>query len=310
VAASVALAGCGGSTENGPFVGTPPAPQFTVRNKVAGFCLGPFVLEGQDPNYGTDVPTRQLRYLIRDAAQYATWIRTFGTSGTLQEAGACIHEAGARAMIGAYLAKPSNDTTVQANREELDRLIAMANAGDADIVTVGNETLLTGALTEDQLLAYIAYVRARVPAAVSVSTVDTWSELTGHPNVVAACDVVCATVYPFWENVPISEAMARLRSDYAAICAAAGGKQVIVAETGWPSAGAPPYQAPKAVPSEANQLTFFLQAEQGAKENGIVLIWFEAFSEPWKASHNDYASWGVFDSARYVIDPRFAGAFE
>jgi GPH family glycoside/pentoside/hexuronide:cation symporter len=199
---------------------------------------------------------------------------------------------------------------VTANQQELDRLIVMANAGQADIVTVGNETLYNGALTESQLLAYIAYVRAGLKnPSVQVSTVDTWNELVSHPDVIAACDVVLANIYPFYENTPESNALAQLQSDYAQILAASGSKELMIAETGWPSSGSPPSNDLLAIPSQANQQDYFLSAEQWARQNGIQMIWFEAFSEPWKANYNDYASWGIFDS-NYIIESQFASAFQ
>jgi GPH family glycoside/pentoside/hexuronide:cation symporter len=291
------------------FSGQPPAPLFTVNHKIPGFALGPFVLNGQDPNTGTVVPANQLQYLISDAAQYAIWIRTYGTSNTLQQAGQYIHQAGAKAMIGAYLANPSTSAVAQANQQELDRLVTIANAGQADVVTVGNETLLTGALTESQLLTYIDYVKARVPASVQVSTVETWNVLVNHPNVIAAVDVVLANIYPFWENSPETNALTTLQADYAQIKQASGTKQLMIAETGWPSSGSPPSQASSALPSQANQVAYFISAQQWARQNNVILIWFEACSEPWKANYNDYASWGIFDS-NYVIESQFASAFQ
>ncbi len=292
-----------------PFSGSPPAPPFTVSHKISGLGVGPFVLSGQDPNLGTVVPDNQLQYLISDAAQYASLIRTFGTSNTLQDAGTYIHQAGAKAMIGASLTNENTAANMQANTAELNRLIAMANAGQADIVTVGDETLYTGTLTPSQLLAYMAYVKANIPASVQVSTVDTWSMLVNNPSVIAACDVVLANIYPFYEDVTETNALAQLQSDYAQILKASGTKQLMIAETGWPSSGSPPSQGSVAIPSQANQLAYFLSAEQWAKQTNIAIIWFEAFSEPWKANYNDYPSWGIFDS-NYVIESQFAGAFQ
>lgn len=311
----VCLTACGGnSTVGGPtpnpgFSGTPPAPSFTVTHKISGWGLGPFVLSGQDPNQGTVVPDAQLQYLITDAAQYAIWIRTFGTSNTLQQAGLYIHQAGAKAMIGAYLQNPNTSANETANAAELARLVAMANAGQADIVAVGNETLQGGTLTESQLLAYIASVKAQVPSSVQVSTVDTWNELVQHPNVIAAVDVVLANIYPFWENSTSSNAPATLESDYTQILDASGGKQIMITETGWPSSSSPSTLAPAAIPSSSNQLSYFLAAEQWARQNNVAIIWFEAFSEPWKANYNDYPSWGIFDSS-YVIESQFSSAFQ
>ena len=212
-------------------------------------------------------------------------------------------------MIGAYLQNPNTSANETANAAELARLVAMANAGQADIVAVGNETLQGGTLTESQLLAYIASVKAQVPSSVEVSTVDTWNELVQHPNVIAAVDVVLANIYPFWENSTASNAPATLESDYAQILNASGGKQIMITETGWPSSGSASSLAPAAIPSASNQLSYFLAAEEWSRQNNVAMIWFEAFSEPWKANYHDYPSWGIFDSS-YAIEAQFSSAFQ
>ena len=316
--AALLLVGCGGGggsaaiggvSGSNPFANLPPVPVISIAKKISGFSVGPFVLAGQDPNQGGSAPSDQLLFLIADAAQYSTWIRTFGTSGTLQLAGQYIHQSGAKAMIGAFLAAPSTSAAISANQQELDRLVTIANAGQADIVTVGNESLFSGALTESQLLGYIVYVKARVPASVQVATVDTWNVLVQHPAVIAAEDVVLANIYPFYENSSASNAVITLQADYAKIKQAVGTKTLMITETGWPSSGAPPSQAPAATPSLANQISYFVAAEQWARQNNIVLIWFEAFNEPWKANYGDYSSWGLFD-ASFLIESIFQAAFQ
>jgi GPH family glycoside/pentoside/hexuronide:cation symporter len=296
------------TTTGSPFSGPAPVPPFSVQKKIGGLAVGPYVLSGQDPNLGTVIPENQLQYLLSDAAQYAVWVRTFGCS-SLQNAGSYIHQAGSKAMIGAYLANPNTTASAQANQQELDCVVAVANAGHADIVAVGNETLQFNTLTEAQLLADIAYVKSRVPATVQVSTVDTWNALVAHPNVIASADIVLCNVYPFWENSVAASALTTLQSDYAQMKKASGTKTIYIAETGWPSSGAASSQAPLAIPSQANQVAYFLGIEQWAEQNNVTVIFFEGFNEPFKANYGDYPTWGIFDGS-YALESPFAGAFQ
>jgi len=328
---SLYLLGCGGGgggttpTSSPSSLGQVPTPPFSVVHKIGGLNLGPFIFAGQNPNLGTVVPGDQLQFLINVAAQYSTWIRTFGTSNTLQSAGQYIHLAGAKAIIGAYLAPldppPSGSsqctltgTNAVSNQQELDRLISIANAGQADIIVIGNETLYSGSLVECQLISYITYVRNRLTPGINVqvATTDTWSVLVNHPNVIAAEDVVLASIYPFYENVAEPNAVTQLASDYASIKMASGAKQTIISETGWPSAGGLPAANSPSVPSPSNQLAYFLAAEQWASQNNVLLFWFQGWNEPWKSSAtgNTFdAYWGIFD-ANNVLESQFAPAFQ
>ena len=81
------LTGCGGGgTVSGVFDQPPRAPRIPIARKVFGLNFGPYVLAGQDPNTGVTIPVNQLNYLVKTAAPYTTWIRTFGTTNGLERA--------------------------------------------------------------------------------------------------------------------------------------------------------------------------------------------------------------------------------
>jgi hypothetical protein len=90
--------------------------------------------------------------------------------------------------------------------------------------------------------------------------------------------------------------MARLHAWHQQMVAAAGGKKVVVSETGWPSGG---NTVGGAVPSPEAAAAQFLNFVSWARANSVDYFYFEAFDESWKAAAEgpQGAHWGIWDSA-------------
>lgn len=260
------------------------------NNPVYGLNFGPDVYPGQDP--GTTVPAAQVTSLLTTLRGYTQWIRTFGMRNGLQAVPSIAHQLGFKTAIGASIGP---DPTT--NQWEIDNLVAAAQAGDVDLAIVGNEVLLNNLRSEAEVITYIQSVKSRVPAGIPVTYVDTWGTLLAHPNLIAAVDIVAANIYPFWEGVPIDQALAGLQARYASLVQAANGKSVVIAETGWPSAGGQGSVTGALAPSLANATAYLSAVETWARSANIPLFYFEAFDEAWKVNAGDYASWGIFEAS-------------
>lgn len=253
--------------------------------KIYGLNFGPYTKVGQNPDLGTVISEEQIRELITIIAPYTKWIRTFGSTNGLEVTGRVAHEFGLKIAAGAWLAR---DLT--ANEEQISSLIAMAQAGDVDILIVGNEVLLRNDLTEQQLIEYINRVKQAVPG-IPVTTADVYGELLQHSSVMSACDIVVANIYPVWEGKNIDYAIYNLHLRYQELVAAAGAKPVIIGETGWPSEGNPLNEA---TPSPKNASFYFLNFVSWAKAENVSYFYFEAFDEPWKGEGSWGPHWGVW----------------
>ncbi len=55
---------------------------------------------------------------------------------------------------------------------------------------------------------------------IPVATADVYGELLGHPNVLAAGDVVLPNIYPYWEGINVSYAVSLLHNRYQEIVTA------------------------------------------------------------------------------------------
>ncbi len=253
--------------------------------KIHGICFSPYV-EGQGP--GTTIREQQLRDRLSVVAPYVRWVRTFSCTRGHEHIPQIAAELGLRSLVGIWL-----DNDRENNEAELAGGIAIAKSGHADILAIGNEVLLRGDLTEDELIEFIECAKANVPN-TPVGYVDAYFKFVDHPRVTAACDVVLANCYPFWEGCPAEHALLYMKEMYRRAESAAGGKPVIVAETGWPNIGS---ATDGAIPSYEGASKYFIDTYRWAEEDDIEIFYFSAFDEAWKVGKEGDvgAFWGLWD---------------
>lgn len=258
-----------------------------LADQVHGLAFSPY-LDGQRP--GLEISEEQIRDRLAIIAPYARWIRTFSCVEGLENIPRIAQEAGLKAMVGVELCED-----LEENEAQLAGGIAIAQAGHADILVIGNENMLREDITESQLLDYMARARSAVPDHVPVSFVDAYFLFEKHPAVAEACDVLLVNCYPFWESCPAEHALVYLKEMYRRAQRVANGKKVIISETGWPTAGTP-FGA--AIPSYDNALEYVINAYQWADDEGVEIFYFSAFDEAWKvgAEGDVGAYWGLWDS--------------
>lgn len=256
-------------------------------NKLYGINFSPYI-DGQNPEYGSQVDMNQITERMKIIAPYTFWVRTYGVAGGLEYAGPVAHEMGLKAAVGAWL---SGDT--KANDRQINELINESKAGYVDLAIAGSETLLRNDLSEDQLINYIKRVKQEVPY-VNVTTAEEYNKLITHPKVMAECDVIMYNSYPYWEGVSIDNAIERQDNIHKSIAVKVKNKPIIVSETGWPSAG---NTIGNAVPSSENSVRYFKDFVSWAGKNNVQYFYFEAFDETWKATREGQqgAHWGIWD---------------
>ncbi|HEY3343305.1 MAG TPA: glycosyl hydrolase family 17 protein [Anaerolineaceae bacterium] len=255
-----------------------------------GLDFSPY-MAGQSPNQGTKISEAQLRARMQIVAAHTGWVRSYGMDSGLELTGKVAHELGLKAALGAWLGR---DLT--ANQAQIDSLIQAANAGEADQLIVGSETLYRGDLTEAQLVKYIQQVRKAAPAGIPIGVADVASEFQSHPAVTRAVDVVLANIYPYWNGSDVANAANDLTVAYQGVKTAAGTKPVLISETGWPTCGE---TRGLAVPSLQNAQTYQQTFLAWARANQVGYYYFEAFDEAWKAAPGSQveACWGIWDQA-------------
>jgi exo-beta-1,3-glucanase (GH17 family) len=253
--------------------------------KIHGLSFSPYI-EGQGP--GTQLGDAQIRERLSYIQPHVNWIRSFSCSEGNELIPAIAAENGLKTMVGVWL-----DDNHEQNEIEVNNAIEIAKAGHANIVAVGNEVLLRGDLSEDELIGYMNRVKAAAPG-IPVGYVDAYFEFVDHPRVTEACDVLLANCYPFWEGCPADHALLYMKEMYRRVVSVANGKKVIVSETGWPNIGTP---TKGSVPSFENAIKYFIDTYQWAEQDGIEIFYFSSFDETWKvdAEGDVGAYWGLWD---------------
>ena len=250
-----------------------------------GLCFSPY-LDGQEP--GTQISEEQIKRRIDIIKPHTQWVRSFSCTEGNELIPKIAKQNGMKTMVGAWLGKYKS-----INEEEIEGLIKVAKAGDADIVAVGNEVLYREDLTEDELLAYINRVKKALPG-IQVGYVDAYYEFGNRPRITEACDVILANCYPFWEGCSLEHSYLYMKDMYNRALQAGKGKKVIITETGWPNVGEIFHGAE---PSEENALKYFINTQLWSKKEDIDIFYFSSFDETWKTDDEGDvgAYWGIWD---------------
>ena len=256
-----------------------------LESGIHGVCFSPYV-EGQGP--GTEIDEAQIRERLAVVQPHVSWIRSFSTTEGNELIPKVASELGLQTMVGVWI---GND--LDKNESEIEHAIQIASTGHGGIVAVGNEVLLRGDVSKDQLIEYIQRVKAAVPD-VDVGYVDAYFEFVDHPEVTEICDVILANCYPFWEGVAAEHSLLYMKEMYRRALSAAGDKKVIISETGWPNVGSPERGAQ---PSVESAMKYFIDTYQWAEQESIEVFYFSAFDEAWKvdAEGDVGAYWGLWD---------------
>ncbi|HEY5046438.1 MAG TPA: glycosyltransferase [Rhizomicrobium sp.] len=192
---------------------------------------------------------------------------------------------------------------LDANEKEVEKgiRVALANRRVIDRVIVGNEAIQFGFVSVDQLNDYIKRVRDALPNRIKVSTAEPWSAWLLNPDLGQNVDFITVHLLPYWEGVPVRNALNSLPRWFDLVQAEFPDKTVVIGETGWPSQGRSHKLADASLANEAWYIRNFVKL---ALVKGYDYYIIEAYDQPWKARDEGQvgAYWGLFDASG---DPKF-----
>jgi exo-beta-1,3-glucanase (GH17 family) len=242
------------------------------------------------------VDETRIRLDLEHIRKYTGHIRTYTLDRGIDRTFPMAEKVGLKVSLGMWLGrdKAKNDL-------EFGRVMRTfrAHGKIIDRIYVGNETLQRKDLTAADLIGHLRRMRVSIPdPAVKVGTGEAWHEWQTYPEVAVACDFIGAHLYPYWDGLPIAESVDYVARKYDELRKAFPNKPIVIAETGWPSAG-PAYKG--AVPSLASQEQFAHDFLARAAREKYDYSFFEAFDQPWKGHGIEGAvgaHWGLFGRRR------------
>ena len=263
--------------------------------KVQGVSFSPFRAD-QSPEtqvFPTEEEIARDLDLLSDSVRS---VRTYSTEGSLGAVPRLAREEGLKTTVGVWI---SDD--LDRNEREIRWLAELLPEarGAIKAVIVGNETLLRGEVTAEELAGWIDQVR-RIVAPIPVTMADTWDNWHKNPEIVEHVDFITAHVLPYWEGVPAGRAPDYVFERYDELRQMFRGKRVMLGEVGWPSEGR---QRGGAIPSPKNQAKFLREFLAEATARGTDYFVLEAFDQIWKTHEGAVGRyWGVYDASR---QPKF-----
>jgi exo-beta-1,3-glucanase (GH17 family) len=222
-------------------------------------------------------------------------------------------------MLGAYITAESNnpqcpwggvydEAQLQSNRQDnvqqIERLAELAN-NYSDIVSsvsIGNEASVSWTdhlVPTESLLEYAKQTKSRVSQPVTfcenyVPWLEHLKPLAEH------LDVISIHTYPVWEFKSIDEGLAYTIANYQAVVDAHPDKQIIITEAGWATnsngRGIESHNV-----NEQFQQQYFHELMEWARQNSVLVYFFEAFDENWKGSNDPLEPekhWGLYKADR------------
>jgi len=235
-------------------------------------------------------------HIDRDMAQIAQitgHVRTYTVSNGLDQLPEIARRHGLTVSLGIWI---GSDLELNEKEIELGIRTALASRRVIDRVFVGNEAIMRGDVSADQLNAYIKRVRDALPNRIKVSTAETWSTWLLNPEIGQNVDFITIHLLPYWEGVPVKSALGSLQRWYADVQDEFPDKPIVIGECGWPSTGRTRRAAEA---SQANQAYFIRNFVQLAMDKGYDYYLVEAYDQPWKAGNEGAvgAYWGLFDAS-------------
>jgi len=273
----------------------PPAPAAGAP------CLSYAPFEtGQSPfDAGLVIPPAQIERQVQALARITPCLRSYSVGQGLDALPAAAERAGVKILLGIWLGR---DTV--ANTFETTRALELAAAYPDTIaaLVVGNEVLLRKEMTFDQLARVLDEMRAA--SAVPITYADVWENWEANPRLAEHVDFVTIHILPYWEDEPvgIEAAIAHVAEVRRAVGAQLAGKDILIGETGWPSAGR---QREGATPSPVNQARYLSEVLSLVAAEGWRANLIEAIDQDWKRLLEGTVGghWGLLDGD---LAPKFA----
>ena len=216
-------------------------------------------------------------------------VRTYTTLYGMDAVPEIAQKYGLTVILGVWI---SSD--LMENMRDLQTALTVAKKySSVTHVLIGNEALFFNIISQKYLYLYLAYAHTQIHQPISTGEiVSTWDQ---YKKLAELSDFIAIHVFPYWNNIPIDKALSYLDGEYDFMEKSFPDKEIMIAETGWPSNGV------DHGPSEAtllNQAIYIRTVSKHLESRHIRYNIIEAFDQPWKIFGTEKhagGSFGVFD---------------
>ena len=274
---------------------TIPMPPSPLQSGEKLYCVSYAPFRGaQSPlDPATKIEAWQIEQDLAQLGRVSECVRTYSVDFGLDRVPEFARKYGLKVMLGLWVSSHADRTKYQ-----IDIGISLARRFPDVVraVIVGNEALLRGEVSAEALGALVRRVKAQVPMPVTYA--DVWEFWLRHRELASAVDFVTVHILPYWEDDPIAAAEATNHIDAIRkhVVANFTGKEVLIGEVGWPSAGR---MREAALPSLSNQARVIHDVLARGKREEFRVNVIEAYDQPWKRRQEGTVGgyWGLFDDA-------------
>lgn len=264
----------------------PPWP-----TRIQGFSFSPMRAD-DDPSQKRFPSLEQIDSDLALLEGKAHAVRSYTVEGTLSAIPRLAAAHNLNVTLGAWISDKPKE-----NEQELKRLKEVLAEGNRNVVRVmvGNEAILRDDVEVSELIGYLD--RVRKMTWLPVSTAEPWHVWLKYPKLVDHVDFITVHLLPYWEGVPVDQAVDYAISRYNQVKEAYPNKPIIIGEVGWPSNGR---RNRGAEASTANQSRFLRRFLAKAEAEHYVYYVMEAFDQLWKLKTEGATGtyWGVYNSDR------------
>jgi exo-beta-1,3-glucanase (GH17 family) len=245
----------------------------------------------------THIDAEQIAQDLAQLAKITDCVRTYSIENGLDQVPALAAKVGLKVIQGIWL---SSNRIKNASQIAIAVALSKQYPGVITALVVGNEVLLRGEMTTSDLAANIRSVKAQVT--IPVTYADVWEFWLRYREIYEAVDFVTIHILPYWEDIPVRAKLAASHVDSIRqrMAVAFPGKEILIGETGWPSAGR---MRDGALPSRTNQARVVSEILDLAKREGFRVNLIEAYDQPWKRQLEGTVGgyWGLIDAAQRAV---------
>lgn len=166
-----------------------------------GVSFNPMRAE-DDPEKGLFPSVAEINQDLSLLAGKVHAVRTYSVLNGLEQVPELAAQHKLNTTIGAWI---SSDPV--ASQKEVDTLISISRGKHDNIVRtlVGNESIMRKEVSVEELIVYLRQVRKQTWRPVSTS--ETWDIWIAHPELADEVDFIATHILPYWEGIPIEDAL-------------------------------------------------------------------------------------------------------